>query len=259
MEDIKLDLPQMKRDLHLGIVACSERGLNHSTKWLSELYFSLSHVKSPSDDAPTRNDCEGELEAYFMAKSYFDLKEYDRCAYFTKNCTKPKPRFLHYYSKYLSIEKKRLDSMTDTNCPPDPTENNDLAGLCSQLKSDHYENKLDGFCLYLYGIILKKLDLTNLAINVFVKAVNCEPILWCAWYELGKIIPDKNKIFLMELPDHWMKHLFLAHAYLEQLNNDEALQIYFELCSQGLKDSTYLMAQIAIGHHNRRGMFELNI
>lgn len=256
MDEIKLDLVQMKQDLLYGILACSQRGLNHSAKWLSELHYSLADIKPTYDEnIQFRNDCEGELEAYLMAKSYFDLKEYDRCAHFLKNCTKPKPRFLYFYSRYFSIEKKKLDNMTDTNCPPDPTENNDLTELCTELKSDYYENKLDGFCLYLYGIILKKLDLVSLAISVFVKSVNLEPLLWCAWYELGKIVPDKSKIFSVQLPDHWMKHFFLAHAFLEQLNNDEALQIYFELYSQGLKNSTYLMAQIAIGHHNRRGNY----
>ncbi|XP_044267888.1 cell division cycle protein 23 homolog [Tribolium madens] len=257
MDEIKLDLPQIKQDLLKGIIACSQRGLNHSAKWLSELHYSLAYIKPSSEENMYfKNDCEGEMEAYFMAKSYFDLKEYDRCAHFLKNCTKPKTRFLYFYARYLSIEKKKLDNMTDTNCPPDPTENNDLTELCRELKSDYYENKLDGFCLYLYGIIVKKLDMISLAISVFVKSVNLEPLLWCSWYELGKIIPDKNKIFSVQLPDHWMKHFFLAHAYLEQLNNDEALQIYFELYSHGLKNSTYLMAQIAIGHHNRRDLFQ---
>lgn len=253
MDEIKLDLHQVKRDLLHGIYECSQRGLNHSAKWLSELNYSLSHIKLGSDEILGPNyDCGDESEAFLVSKSYLDLKEYDRCTFFTRNCENPKPRFLHFYSKYLSIEKKKLDNMTDTNCPPDQSENTELTALCTELKSDYYENKLDGYCLYLFGVILRKLDL-DLAINVFVKAVNTEPMLWCAWYELGKIIPDKNQMFTIQLPNHWMKHFFLAHAHLEQLNNDESLRIYFELCDQGFKDSTYLMAQIALGHHNRRG------
>ena len=48
----------------------------------------------------------------------------------------------------------------------------------------------------------------------------------------------------LELPDHWLKHLFLAHTYLELQLNQEALDIYFGLQEAGLKESTYLLAQV---------------
>lgn len=142
--------------------------------------------------------------------------------------------------------------MTDTNCPPDPTKNEALKDLCTELKIDHSENKLDGFSLYLYGIILKKLDLLNVAIDIFIKSVKAEPILWSAWYELGKVIQDKGSVLAAYLPDSWIKYFFLAHTYLEQLNNDDALQIYNTLCNLGFQNSSYIMSQIALGHHNRR-------
>jgi anaphase-promoting complex subunit 8 len=56
------------------------------------------------------------------------------------------------------------------------------------------------------------------------------------------------------LPDHWMKHFFLGHAFLEQQLNDDALDIYFALQQQGFEKSTYLIAQTAIAFHNRRGI-----
>ena len=59
----------------------------------------------------------------------------------------------------------------------------------------------------------------------------------------------------MKLPDHWMRKFFLAHTYLELQLNDEALQIYTELQEAGLDGSTYIMAQVAITHHNQRGKF----
>lgn len=42
-----------------------------------------------------------DLDAYTLAKSYFDLKEYDRAAYFLRNCKSPKAYFLYMYSRYL--------------------------------------------------------------------------------------------------------------------------------------------------------------
>ncbi|CAG9769755.1 unnamed protein product [Ceutorhynchus assimilis] len=255
--NVNLNFRTIKQDILKGIYQCSERGLLQSLKWLSELNFALNHIELIPEEIPVLEDDSGsEYSTYLLAKSYFNLKEYDRCAHFIRECNTPKARFLHYYARYFSIEKKKLDSMTDTNCPPDPTQNEALKSLCSDLKNGFYENKLDGYCSYLYGIVLKKLDLKSLAIDVLMKAVQEEPILWSAWYELGKLIGDKNKICFNNLPEHWMKHFFLAHTYLEQLNNDEAVQIYQKLYEMGFENSTYIMSQIALGHHNNRKLEE---
>lgn len=252
--DFKIDLKVVKYDLLKGIHECSQRGLNQSTKWLAELNQSIADVKLPPESvADITYGCEDETDVYLLAKSYFDLKEYDRCSYFTRKCTKPKTQFLHYYASYLSIEKKRLDNMTDDSCPPDPTKNETLRALCATLKNKYYVDELDGYCLYLYGIVLRKLELIPLAVDVFTKAVNKEPILWAAWQELGQTVPDKEKLSLIQLPEHWMKQFFLAHTALEQLNNDEAMLMYCNLREQGFSKSSYLLAQTAIAHHNRRG------
>lgn len=253
--EVKLDLKCMKKDLIEGIQNCSQRGLNHAVKWLSELNYSLKHISvSPRERLDIVDDLD-EADTYLLAKSYFDLKEYDRCSHFVKDCVKPKSKFLCYYSKYLSIEKKKLeDNMIDTNSSQNSVKNEALIDLCSILKIEYFENKLDGYSLYLYGIILKKLDLIPVATEVFIKAVNQEPMLWSAWFELGKIIPDKNSIFSSGLPDHWMRYFFLAHTYLEQLNNDESLQLYNSFHTMGFENCTYILAQIALGHHNRRNL-----
>ncbi|XP_072379805.1 cell division cycle protein 23 homolog [Diabrotica undecimpunctata] len=254
--DCPLDFNSMKIDLVKAIHACSQRGLSHAVKWLSEINFSLKHIQlSKEDTAAISDDLDEEIDAYLVAKSYFDLKEYDRCSYFVKDCVKPKSRFLYFYSKYLSIEKKKIeDNMIDTNSSHDPTKNETLVELYTTLKIECFENRLDGYCLYLYGVILKKLDLVSVAIEVFVKSVIAEPMLWSAWFELGKIIPDKNFIFSVALPEHWIKSFFLAHTFLEQLNNEESLQMYNNFFSLGFQNCTYVLSQIAIGHHNRRNL-----
>lgn len=42
-----------------------------------------------------------EYDTYLMAKTFFDLKEYDRCASILEKCESNKSRFLRLYSKYL--------------------------------------------------------------------------------------------------------------------------------------------------------------
>ena len=42
-----------------------------------------------------------DLDALCLAKSYFDLKEYDRAAFFLRGCRSQKAYFLYMYSRYL--------------------------------------------------------------------------------------------------------------------------------------------------------------
>lgn len=248
----ELDLKTIKYDLLKGIYECSQRGLMQSVKRLAELNVSITLCDqlSPEDCPKFVESFDLEHDLYLLAKSYFDLKEYARCAHFLKDCTSSKARFLYFYSLYMSIEKKKLETMTDTNFSSDPTKSNDLQNLCSTVQSDYFDKKLDGYCLYLYGIILKKLELNKQALDIFLEAVNLSPLNWSAWQELALVIPNKNKLVALNLPDHWMKHFFLAYAYLEQLCFDESLEIYNNLCTRGFEKNTYIKAQRAVLYHN---------
>ena len=57
---------------------------------------------------------------------------------------------------------------------------------------------------------------------------------------------DKLSELERELPDHWCKHVFLAHTNLELQLNEQAVRIYDALSRAGLGESTYIMAQV---HH----------
>ena len=92
-----LDLPAIKREILIKCKECQDRGLTQSYKWLAEILFALKKVpfKSPDNSNQShmmdRSDNENELsdqeiETFLMARGYFDLKEYDRCAFFTSSC-----------------------------------------------------------------------------------------------------------------------------------------------------------------------------
>lgn len=81
------------------------------------------------------------------------------------------------------------------NYGTDPQLNSQLQSLYSELRSNHLAGKLDGFCLYLYGMVLKRLDLHSIAIQVLVEAVHKEPLHWGAWVELATLITDRAKVF----------------------------------------------------------------
>jgi len=88
--------------------------------------------------------------------------------------------------------------------------------------------------------------------TVLIEAVNLEPCLWGAWLELAYHVSDRTALQSLDLPDHWIKNIFLAHTYLELQLNEQALEIYFALQEAGLQESTFLLAQVAIAFHNMR-------
>ncbi|XP_050448492.1 cell division cycle protein 23 homolog [Cataglyphis hispanica] len=250
-ESVKFNLKEVKSDLLHAINECSQRGLLYTTKWLAELNYSLKNVKLDVHDLTADiSETFQDEDTYTLAKTYFDLKEYDRAAYFTKDCTSPKVRFLHLYSRYLSGEKKKVDDMTDV--PPDPMKNDNLKLLCADLRKDHLASKLDGYGLYLFGVTLKKLQLTKEATDVLVESIHKEPMHWGTWLELAALITDREKLESLCLPKHWMKYFFMAHMYLELQLIDEGLALYCQLQSMGFQKNGYVLAQTAIAVHYRR-------
>ena len=210
-----------------------------------------------------------------MAKSFFDLKEYDRAAHFTENCSSDVCVFLHLYSKYLSAEKKRVDSETEVmkGSAAASTSSSTSAGQQQQqsqqqplhqgqkggtndaafasLKNLRVEmrkldgrGKLDGYGQYLYGVVLKKLDLMEEASAALLKAVGETPLHWGAWLELSSLVDDKDALKSLPLPDHWMRFFFLAFSYLELQLNEQALTLYQELSKVGFSESTHVVAQV---------------
>ena len=167
----------------------------------------------------------------------------------------PPVKFLHFYSRFLAGEKRRLDAQTDiiiSNSLSNLEYLKELRSDLQKLMNDDDDDDMDGYLLYLYGVVLKKLNLKSEAQKTLVKAIWKEPCLWSAWQELAFFVQDRSILARLSLPDHWCKRFFLAHCYLELLLNDSAIDIYFDLQKSGLEESTYIMAQLAIAYHNKR-------
>ena len=70
----------------------------------SELAFSITSFTS-SEYLPKTDYSDEEFikdfDKYTLGKTFFDLKEFDRAAFFLEGCTSPKAYFLYMYSRYL--------------------------------------------------------------------------------------------------------------------------------------------------------------
>ncbi|KAL9707377.1 hypothetical protein quinque_010895 [Culex quinquefasciatus] len=256
-ETFSLSLKEVKQDLVLGIVECNKRGLVQSAKWLSELNHGLSDVAVKTGVGKSfENLFAGvgaeEYDDYVLAKSYFDVREYDRCAHFTRNCASPVPKFLHMYASYMSKEKKRLDNMSDNSIVNGNSHVKDFSDLLTTLRTEHGQRKLDGYCLYLYGVILKKLDLNQMAVQIFVEAINAEPTMWGSWLELAPLVTDKAMLQNLKLPNHWMKQIFIGYTYIELFLNDEGIKIFENLQANGFGKCIFIPTQLAIAFSNKR-------
>lgn len=278
-----VSLWQIRHDIQLTHIECRKRALSHTAIWLAELKIGLdptmvanSHnlsielssseaavaasaaASAPDTLADAMKQCyvdgiaEKERDVYDLARTYFDLREYDRAAHIIRNAQSPVPRFLYFYSMYMSKEKKRLDNMTDKANLTESGHCRDLSDLMVTLRNLYSKRKLDGYCLYLYGIVLKKLDLKDLAATVLIESINAVPTLWCSYLELIPLLSDKEEIHSVNIPNHWMKGIFLAHAHVELLLSDKGIKLYTELQRAGFKNSTYMVAQIGKAFHNKR-------
>lgn len=263
----KLELCQVKTDLHRALIECSDRGLQVTCKWLAEIKLSLKDVNVDVSNIDLSSEplVGADRDNYDMAKILLDMKEYDRSAFFSGNSKNPKMLFLHLYAQFHSIEKKTLDSMTEVSSivPADSAEQESLRELLGRLNlivsgpGTSFNSGLplrvnDGYILYLHGVVLKRLKIRQQAVDRLVQSLHLEPLNWSAWLELSHLITDRGMLAELKLPDHWMRQFFLGHMYLELQMNEEALEIYEFLQLNGFSRNSYVLAQIALAYHNRR-------
>lgn len=97
----------------------------------------------------------------------------------------------------MSLEYKKLCSTTDANLfttAPDGPYLRNMQNLCNGLKVAYINDQLDSYCLYVYGIVLKKLNHFDDAKDILIESINKEPMNWASWQELTPLIADKQLV-----------------------------------------------------------------
>ncbi|KAI7815865.1 hypothetical protein BC939DRAFT_404660 [Gamsiella multidivaricata] len=198
-----------------------------------------------------------EFDAYLMAKTFFDLKEYDRCASVLEGCTGHKSRFLRLYSKYLVGEKKREQDTLEVLGPLDNgmAINKELEKIALELSKCYQDGALDAFCKYLYGVVLIKQQRKSLAVVVLLESVNQYPYNWSAWLDLGSCLPSYAAVMKIkaELPISFMMTYFLSHVTLERFSDQyEDGALWLQELSEAFPKSAYVKSERAIALYHAR-------
>ena len=183
-----------------------------------------------------------EYPKFLMAKSFFDCREFDRCAATllpslvpqqpinrdtTSAATKTKPKptnalpglpqlsqrslFLALYAKYMAGEKRKEEDSEMILGPTDGsvTLNKELSRI-SGILDDYLSargglqstQESQGFLEYLYGVVLLKGKNEALAKAWLLKSVNHCPWNWGAWQEFADLLSSAEEVSICDGSAH---------------------------------------------------------
>lgn len=192
----------------------SDINLFQASKWCAEAINGLPE----SDDSilPNFNQIDTtDYAKFILAKSYFNVKEFDRCSYTLNGCKSGNAVFLKLYARLLSIDKRTIEeSEGSLNLFPLPIDDNqtknhdqkiankdldkDLNSKLSKMiqEIENYiasDAKPNHFLYYLLGIIFNKKKNYSFAQQNLIMALKIFPFNWSCWQELINSIVDYDE------------------------------------------------------------------
>ncbi|RIA99063.1 anaphase promoting complex subunit 8 [Glomus cerebriforme] len=259
---------EMKKVLREVVAQCSERGLYFSAKWAAETLEGLpdepvdnSEMDISLDSSMIQESTNLDLveyDKYLLGKSYFDVKEFDRAAYFLESCKSPKCRFLRIYSKYLAGEKRKDEESHDIMGQMNDlkTFNKEIPKLMEEMDSWRNSCEMnDGFLLYIYAVMRKQLypqdkDLKDL----FLESVHSYHYNWSAWVELGECITNRDMLgyVLNRLPNTFMSLFFKLHMSVELQDFPQAFSDIAAEFPSEYADNRFLQTKQALIYYYNR-------
>eukprot|EP00644_Phytophthora_capsici_P013940 jgi/Phyca11/551179/estExt2_Genewise1Plus.C_PHYCAscaffold_400335 len=225
------------------------------------------------DEGEDEHEDWAEADRFEAAKACFDVGEYLRAHHMllysssgpesadgTFRCSSQKTRFLKYYALYLAGEKAKEEMDLEMNVTGSSKgANPHLKELYLTLSTAYQQNSLDGFGLYLYAVVLKRLGYSTTTAMTFdvttrfilVESIRRYPWNWSAWMELAAHSPFTSNVLILATSCPWMFQFFQAHVLLDQQQNDAARALLTSLEAQ-FPQSTYLLAQQALTSYHIR-------
>ena len=166
----------------------------------------------------------------------------------------------------------------------------ELTNLYNRNVDHNQEPILDGFLLYLYGVVLRDLGNIKHAKLILCESVIAYPLNWSAWLDLALLCPEKQSLIDIQrilnekmnqqqknsngsngsssssssvdgespggsmrnfIDENWIGQCFMGHALMEQQEHNEA-KYYFQNLFLSFPNSAYLNSALAKTHYNAR-------
>lgn len=136
--------------------------------------------------------------------------------------------------------------------------NRQLDSLDAQLGELYENGEMDGFLLYLYGIVLSKRTQKEKATLILVESVTKYPLNWSAWQELALILATLDQLdsIIDSIPESIMKTMFVIHTRLDVNSNMLEVAPLLDQATQIFPTSSFLKFQRANMHYNSREFVE---
>eukprot|EP00808_Paulinella_micropora_P028973 g4442.t1 len=217
----------------------------------SSVSSSSASSSSPHIQLPPPEPVE---EVLLLAKTYFDLKQYRRVGFVLEGTSSPRALFLKCYARFLAGERrKEEETLERSESRTGLVVNKELPKLNQELSPLRKAGKLDGFGLFLLGLVHKELDQKESAIEVLVESANLYPWNWSCWRALTALVEDPAQISKLGLQPHWMRQFFLADVCIELYQHDSnQVLTLLEGLNERFPHSTHVLAQTAMAHYNKR-------
>lgn len=260
MESLRYNFVAIKLESYYSGLEFLQRGLFCAADWLSQLTLSLRHIRISDPPLELRKPTVkgSEYDRYNLALSYFSDQQYARCAFYLRKAKSRSCKFLRDYALYLNLEQKKLSTVVGTNIFESEPEGSDyiveMTDLYQSMKQQYIDSYFDGYQLYVYGLVLKRMGLDNEAKSVLIEAVHALPMNWSAWKELWSVISNRDVIQSIKLPNHWMKDLFFANLFLHMHMDGDAVNVFQLLLANGFHNFNYLLVQRARCLYNLKDM-----
>lgn len=239
---------QWRQQLRQAVRDCRDRGLTTSAKWASQQIAGLDGNDVSLSPAASAQAVTAEDDVYELARSMFDLKvsgkansilgsdyghnthrlnwqEYHSAAHALRFATTPTAVFLRMYSRFLMTQKVRKDSKVEKETRErgcSSSIEDELGALEEELLSMKDKGFIDGFLLYLLGIILIDKNKLVEARHALALAVTTYPCNWAAWEALKVACADTSAITELSLPQHFAFDFFVASLAIDCHDHEEA-------------------------------------
>ena len=220
-------------------------------------------------------------DVLLLAKTYFDMREYRRCAHWLESQMGQHGlqqqqvdhrTFLRLYALHLAGESRKQEEQherpaaphastqpqhtaaaqqqSNKRPPPTAATNRELPYLLSQL-----QGTADPFCLYLLALVAQQLAQPSLALSSILASLRSFPCNWSAWLLLGSLVSSAVELMALDLPEHFMRSFFYTHYFVElhpEQSDDERLGTLLTQLQTFFPASSHLLTIEAVLHYVRQ-------